>query len=865
MKVVVRAAVVVALAATGLVAPTVSFDAAQAAPRPVAPQLHRLSVHGIDRAAARAVDAFAAAQSGDVPAAVANELDPQAAVPVPSDVPATPQPADPADVAALDAPTATAHFVAAGVTWDPGQDVTVTEVALRVREAGRWSAWQSLAQSAEGVPGERPGTEPLLTNGADGVQVRVTTQDGEPAPQGLRVDLVDPGSSPADGQAEPSAPAASAQAATGDVLQPKIVTRTQWGADESLGSPWPDVSSRLSAMYLHHTAGSNSYTKAQAAAQVRAIYAFHVKGRGWPDIGYQFLVDRFGTIYQGRRDAVRDLPIGAQAGGYNTDTIGVSAMGNFQTAKPTSAMVASIEKVFAWEAYTHKLNVLGKTTLITGSSTGSDTRAKKGAKVTVPVLLGHRDTNGTACPGTNLYAKLPTIRKVVAARVDAAVATYGSPRPPLAAPTAVAPPATQYPVQWASSATYAWKPVPGAVRYQVLTSSSALTETGPDLRSWTVYATVSGTSAKVTTDAGRTRAIAVRGLDSVGRRGPVTEIAQVSRTVPWSSVVVSSVWAKHTDAGVTSYRTTTQGTLKVKVTQARALSLQVRGDVAGRLAVWTGAGVLGSVTVPAGSPTAVRTLTLTFPQVVTGTVTLQRAEGTVDVVGLGFPRPRVTDPSLSHVLPPAKPATVALARSDAPVKLGTSLRLRWKAVAGATSYEVLARHAVPGKGFTSTWTRVATSSSTSATVRLTSRGYSWLYAVRAVNAGGRSPLARFATTTRPLSNADVKRSTGWSAVTVAAAYGHKELRASTAGRTLTVTKKGVNVRHVAVVVDAAPGRGRLAVYVAGKRVGTISTAAATSQVQRVAVLDLPAQRSGTVVLRTLDHKPVRVSAVVLAR
>jgi len=865
VRLVVRAAVVVALAATGLVAPTVSFDAAQAAPRPVAPELHRVTVHGVDRAAARAHGAFAAAVSGEVPADVANRLDPEAAVPLPSQPPAQPAPADPADVAALDAPTATAHFVAAGVTWDPGQDVTVTEVALRVRESGTWSAWQSLAQTAEGVPGERPGTEPLLTNGADGVQVRVTTADGGPAPTGLRVDLVDPGSSPADGQAEPSTPVASAQAATGDVLRPKIVTRAQWGADESLGSSWPDVSSRLSAMYLHHTAGSNTYTKAQAAAQVRAIYAFHVKGRGWPDIGYQFLVDRFGTIYQGRRDAIADLPIGAQAGGYNTDTIGVSAMGNFQTAKPSAAMLASIEKVFAWEAYAHRLDVRGRTTLITGTSTGSDTRAKKGVKVTVPVLLGHRDTNGTACPGTYLYAKLPTIRKAVAARVDAAVASYGSPRPALAAPTAVAATAAQVPVQWAGASTYAWRPVAGAVRYQVLTSSSALAEDGPDLRSWTVYATVTGTSASVATDAGRTRAIAVRGIDASGRRGPVTEIAQVSRAVPWSAVTVSSVWTRHTEGGVTSYTAATRGTLKVKVAQARAVSVQVRGDVAGRLAVLSGSTVLGTLDVPAGSPTAVRTLTLALPRTVSGTLALQSAAGSLDVVAFGFPRPRVTDPSLSNPLPPARPKTVAIAASQAPVVLGTSLRLRWQKAAGATSYEVMARHAVPGKGFGSTWTRVATSSSTTATVRMTATGYSWVFAVRAVGAGGRSPLARYALTTRPVASGDVTRSTGWSAKTVTAAYRHKELVATTAGRTLTVTKKGVNVRHVAVVVDAAPGRGRLAVYVAGKRVGTISTASAKHQVQRVAVLDLPSKRSGKVVLRTLDHQPVRVSAVVLAR
>jgi hypothetical protein len=866
LRLVVRATVVLALAAGGVVAPTVSFDAAQAAPRPVSPHVHRLAIHGVDHTAARTRGAYDAAKSGDVDPATANKLDPDAAVPVPvpSGEPATPQPADPADVVALDAPTTTPHFVAAGVTWDPDQDVTVTEVAMRLHEGGAWTAWQSLAQTGDGLPTERPGTEPLLSNGADGVQVRVTTADGGAAPAGLRVDLVDPGTSPADGQTS-SDPPASAQAATGDILQPSIVTRAQWGADESLASAWPDVSSKLSAMYLHHTVGSNTYTRAQAAAQVRAIFAFHVKSRGWPDIGYQFLVDRFGTIYQGRRDAILDLPVGAQAGGYNSDTIGVSAMGNFQTGKPSSAMVASIERVFAWQAYAHQLNVLGRTTLITGTSTGSNTRAAPGTAVSVPVLLGHRDTNGTACPGQYLYARLPAIRSAVAARVSSAVAAYGSPRPALAAPAVLPSPPHAYPVQWVAAATYSWRPLSGAVKYQVLTSSVGLTTPGPDLRTWTVYAVTTRTSAKVTTDAARTRAIAVRGIDSHGRRGPVTEIAQISRAVPWTSITRSAAWSKQVVGSVTSYRATANATLAVKVAGARAVFAEVRGTAAGKLTVAAGSTQLGTISIPASSSTAIRQVSVTLPRTVTGTLTLRRTSGTVDVVALGFPRPHTTDSSLHTVAPPLRPAVVPLPAGSAPVRLTSSVTLSWRSVSGASSYEVMARHAAPGGAFTSTWTRVASTSRTSATVPMSADGYSWYFGVRAVGSGGRSPIAGYALVTRPVPWSSLSRSSGWSMVTVGAAWGDRELLATTAGRSITVTKKAVDLRHLALVVDAAPGRGRVAVYVNGARVGTIATAATTRQYARTVTLNLSSKKSGTVVLRTLDAKPVRISAVVLAR
>src|SRR5262249_58362955 len=99
---------------------------------------------------------------------------------------------------------------------------------------------------------------------------------------------------------------------------------------------------------VHHTAGSNSYTRTQAAAIVRGIELYHVKGNGWNDIGYNFLVDRFGTIYEGRGGGVERNVIGAHSLGFNTGTVGVALIGNFQYTTPPKAMRDALVKLLAW-------------------------------------------------------------------------------------------------------------------------------------------------------------------------------------------------------------------------------------------------------------------------------------------------------------------------------------------------------------------------------------------------------------------------------------------------------------------------------------------------------------------------------------
>src|SRR5206468_8858593 len=109
---------------------------------------------------------------------------------------------------------------------------------------------------------------------------------------------------------------------------PTIVPRSGWLADEKIKRARPRYAAALKLAIVHHTAGTNSYTPAQAAAIVRGIEVYHVKANGWNDIGYNFLVDRYGTVYEGRGGGIDKNVIGAHSLGFNNSTVGVSLIGN---------------------------------------------------------------------------------------------------------------------------------------------------------------------------------------------------------------------------------------------------------------------------------------------------------------------------------------------------------------------------------------------------------------------------------------------------------------------------------------------------------------------------------------------------------
>ena len=121
-------------------------------------------------------------------------------------------------------------------------------------------------------------------------------------------------------------------------------------------------------------------------AIIRGIYAYHTQSRGWSDIGYNFLVDRFGRIWEGRYGGVDRPVVGAHTLGYNDDSFAMSAIGNFDIAQPPAAMLDAYGRLFAW-----KLSPARRQRRLHARS-GSTKRY-------LQAINGHRDVGQTACPG----------------------------------------------------------------------------------------------------------------------------------------------------------------------------------------------------------------------------------------------------------------------------------------------------------------------------------------------------------------------------------------------------------------------------------------------------------------------------------
>jgi len=344
-------------------------------------------------------------------------------------------------------------FDVAGVTF-AGPAPADLAVQVRTRNQARWTGWMDLAVGVEDGPDAgsaegrraRPGTEAVAAVGADGIQVRVLTSGA--APKKLQLAVVDGGSSPADAAVDPSrsidgsapapAPAdagarsasvaagpvatpagattASAATPVAAVARPAIVSRAQWGADERLMPCQPDHLAGFKAAVVHHTVDANSYTSAQAPALMRAIFAFHTQSRGWCDIGYNFLVDRYGRIYEGRKGSLSGFTQGAQSGGFNQETFGVSVIGDFTSIPFPSAVQSSVAKIIAWEADRTPFDPSSSVTLLSAGST----RYSPGVRVTKPRVMGHRDLSLTDCPGNSAYPQVAGIRSSAAAQWRAA-------------------------------------------------------------------------------------------------------------------------------------------------------------------------------------------------------------------------------------------------------------------------------------------------------------------------------------------------------------------------------------------------------------------------------------------------------------
>jgi hypothetical protein len=269
-------------------------------------------------------------------------------------------------------------------------------VRFRTRRiGGAWSAWHAAAPEAEdrpdrsssearGAAGWRLGS-PWWVGASDRIEYRLGGRV-----ERLRAYLV---SSPREG-------GAMRTLATADA--PPIVPRAGWHADESIRRAEPKYADALRFAVVHHTAGANDYTAEEAPAVVRAIELYHVKGNGWNDIGYNFLVDRFGTVYEGRYGGVDKNVIGAHALGFNTGSVGVALIGTYSSQAPSHAELDSLTRLLAWRLDIAHIDSRSTVSVV---SEGSE-RYRAGVTVQLRTISGHRDTGSTACPGDVLYRRL---------------------------------------------------------------------------------------------------------------------------------------------------------------------------------------------------------------------------------------------------------------------------------------------------------------------------------------------------------------------------------------------------------------------------------------------------------------------------
>jgi hypothetical protein len=270
--------------------------------------------------------------------------------------------------------------------------------------AGRWSSWRPVAPEAEDLPdpgsretrirrGWRLGS-PYWVGASDRVTYRVAGDVHR-----LRVWYV---WSPV-GRAP-----LRMTAMTGT---PKIVVRRAWAANEEITRGAPRYARAVSFAVVHHTAGSNAYTRNQSAAIVRGIELYHIRGNGWNDIGYNFLVDKYGQVFEGRAGGIERNVIGAHAEGFNTGSTGVAVIGNYSATRISAAALHALVGLLAWRLDVAHVDPLS--TLMWRS--GGNPEYRSGKSVRLRAISGHRDTGPTSCPGAALYSKLPDLARAVAA------------------------------------------------------------------------------------------------------------------------------------------------------------------------------------------------------------------------------------------------------------------------------------------------------------------------------------------------------------------------------------------------------------------------------------------------------------------
>jgi hypothetical protein len=320
------------------------------------------------------------------------------------------------------------RFNLVGLTWSGGTPGASADPALAMRartDDGEWTRWAAVDAHAEDGPD--PGTaeaaadgmsSPVWAGEADWVQYR----SSERLP-GVRLHFVNTAGTAtaadrvqtalrgaANTAVTTAASLLSANLAGAQESQPAMVPRSSWAGDDCPPRTRP-IYGEVRAAYVHHTVNLNDYSRAEAPQIVLGMCRYHRNTNGWNDIGYNFLVDRFGTLYEGRAGGAGAAVIGAQAEGFNSYSTGIANIGTFSNVPQSQAALEAMARLIRWKLPLHGYPTNG--TAVMKSAGGATNRYPAGTSVRVKRVLGHRDTNATECPGNALYAQLGDLRALV--------------------------------------------------------------------------------------------------------------------------------------------------------------------------------------------------------------------------------------------------------------------------------------------------------------------------------------------------------------------------------------------------------------------------------------------------------------------
>lgn len=280
-------------------------------------------------------------------------------------------------------------FLAYFLKWEG----VVEDLQIRFSPDGEnWAGWQAMPPD-EHSP-ELPVSILGMTDAAQRFfQLQAHSVEGHPF--GLECHFYSPGKS--DPAILPGTAGTSSSRAC-DTLMPAYINRQEWCPNGQCPENPEPAYAEVTHLVIHHSAGSNQSNDWPAV--VRSIWDFHVNGRGWADIGYNWLVDPQGHIYEGRSNDA----IGAHFCGNNTGTVGFCMLGDFTEVLPQEAAVDSLIKLLKWKVCSYGIDPLAEV-------------YHASSEKLLPTVIGHRDGCSTACPGDLFYPELSGIRNILAENI----------------------------------------------------------------------------------------------------------------------------------------------------------------------------------------------------------------------------------------------------------------------------------------------------------------------------------------------------------------------------------------------------------------------------------------------------------------